>query len=54
MKPKDKLKAWKSEAAYDRVHGCRVMLRMHGFLSEGENAKVVQRINKWVKKHGEA
>ena len=52
MKPSDKLMAWKREAALDRIEGCRVMLNLHGFVSDAENEKIKQRIRKWVKKNG--
>jgi len=47
MKPYDLLKSWRSESAVDRVEGCRVLLHVHGFLTDGENEKVAKRIARW-------
>lgn len=52
MRPIDKLKAWKSEIAIDRVLGCAAMLHCHGFLSDAERNRVQSRIEKWLTKHG--
>lgn len=51
MKPSDKLKSWNKSDAYDRIESCRVMLHLHGFISEAENKSVKDRIYKWMKKH---
>ena len=48
MKPTDRLRAWKAEAAKDRVLGCMLMLFHHGFLSEHERSKVEKRIARWM------
>ncbi|MCK9569381.1 hypothetical protein M0R72_10625 [Candidatus Pacearchaeota archaeon] len=50
MKPYDLLRQWKAEAAIDRVEGCRILLHIHGFLSDSENYKVKKRIEKWHEK----
>lgn len=52
MKPLDKLFALKSDTAAGRIDYCRVMLSVHGFLPAGEDVKVKQRIDKWLKEHG--
>jgi hypothetical protein len=48
MKPADIIIAWRKTTTLNRIRECRAMLHLHGFLSEKENAKVKQRINKWV------
>lgn len=50
MKPTDILFAWKKESAIDRIHGCKVMLHLHGFLTESEALRVRNRIRKWEEK----
>jgi hypothetical protein len=47
MKPYDLLRPWKAEAAIDRVEGCRILLHIHGFLTDAENQKVAKRVAKW-------
>ena len=51
MKPHDKLFAWKKESALDRIHACKVMLHLHGFMTDPESKRVNDRIVKWVEKH---
>lgn len=54
MKPEDILRAWPKEPAIERLHGCKVMLVLHGFLTEAEAKRVHERMLKWVEKHREA
>ena len=51
MKPNDLLRAWKKSTAIDRIDACRMMLRIHGFLSDNENESVKRRIAKWIEQH---
>ena len=51
MKPDSILFAWKKEPAIDRLHGCKVMLAVHGFLTDAESKRVHERLMKWVAKH---
>ena len=51
MKPDDILRAWKKETAVDRLHGCKTMLHIHGFLTEAESIRVHERLLKWIEKH---
>ena len=50
MKPLDKLKGWKGEKAVDRIMGCLTILHHHGFLTDRESRKIIQRIQKWINK----
>lgn len=54
MKPNDKLKALKADTAIDRLHYCKAMLHLHGFITDAEAAKVYKRMCKWVAKHLES
>ena len=54
MKPSDKLMAWKSGTALELIEACRVMLSLHGFVSDAENEKIKQRIRKWITKNEKA
>ena len=40
---KKKLPAWKSETTAERIHKCRMMLHLHGFLTDAENERVKRR-----------
>jgi hypothetical protein len=46
--PDTKSPRWKSEPIMRRLTACRVMLYLHGFLTEAENRKVDGRIKKLV------
>ena len=52
MKPNDPLRAWKREAAVERVLGCAAMLHCHAFLSDAERNRVQARIGKWCERNG--
>lgn len=52
MKPDENIGPWKASQAFIRIDACRVMLSIHGFLTEAEERKVKQRIDRWIKKHG--
>lgn len=52
LKPKELATVWNAESIYDRVEECRFMLKVHGFLSEGESDRVIKRIDKWLAMHG--
>jgi len=46
-----------TQTMFQRIHFCRGMLNMHGFLTEAENAKITDRIAEWCnrmdeEKHG--
>lgn len=51
MRPNDTVIAWKKEPAIDRIHNCKAMLSIHGFLTESESKRVHERMLKWVEKH---
>lgn len=36
----------------ERLINARAILHIHGLLSDGENAKVKKRLDKWAAKHG--
>jgi hypothetical protein len=42
-----KPKEWHCETNLDRINNCRVMLLLHGFLSDDESERVKTRILKW-------
>lgn len=52
MKANAKIPAWDAEIAAERVDQCRSMLYMHGFLTDSENDRVNERIEKWAEKDG--
>lgn len=52
MKATDKSPAWEEQIAAERVDQCRMMLHVHGFLSDSEDARVNKRIEKWAAKDG--
>lgn len=52
MKATNKIPAWRSTSAADRVDQCRSMLHIHGFMTEAENDRVNARIEKWAAKEG--
>lgn len=54
MQPEDILHAWKKEPAIERLHGCKAMLVLHGFLTDAESRRVHERMVKWVEKHQKA
>lgn len=41
---------WHEEAMYRRLERCRLMLHLHGLLSEAENATVRRRISKFIER----
>jgi hypothetical protein len=43
LKPNDMATDWTGHTFAERIHMCRLMLLMHGFLSPGESEKVKQR-----------
>lgn len=49
-KPDDTLPAVEREPFLIRLQRSRALLYLHGFISESENEKVKQRLNKWVSK----
>lgn len=48
LKPDDKCQSTKYQDVRDKIEHCRTMLHLHDFLSDGENARVIGRISKWV------
>ena len=52
MKANEKIPAWEETICAERVDECRMMLHIHGFLSESENDRVNARIEKWAAKDG--
>lgn len=48
MKPNDKPATWKCKTAIERLSNCKALLYFKGFLTESENAKVQQRLLKWI------
>lgn len=52
MKANDTIPKWEEMIAAERVDQCRMMLHIHGFLSEAENERVNARIEKWAAKDG--
>ena len=51
MKPNDTVTAWKKQQAIDRLHMCKTMLNLHGFLTDAESKRVYKRMLRWVEKH---
>ena len=49
MKPDAPRPDWSTGTMWSHVHDCRAMLHVHGFLTDSESEKVIERINKWVK-----
>jgi hypothetical protein len=45
--PETIIPAWPKERAVDRAESCIVFLAVHGFISDGEKAKVRGRLLKW-------
>lgn len=43
---------WKSCRVVDRIDDCRLMLKMHEFITESESDKIIARMDKWVRMHG--
>ncbi len=39
---------WKSEPLVDRIHHCKCLLYLKGFLTEPENDRIQKRILKWI------
>lgn len=52
MKPDSKMKPLKADNGLGRIEHCRVMLLIHGFLTQSESNKVKARVIKWCAKHG--
>ena len=52
--PSSPIIAWQATTALTRFHACRVMLGLHGFLSDAESERVNARIEKWRQKHEKA
>ena len=44
--------AWEKEPLYNRLEQCRFMLKVHGYLTDGESWKVEQRLKKESQKQG--
>ncbi len=51
MTPETQIPSWPRERAVDRAETCIVFLAVHGFLSDGEKAKVRKRLRAWFDKH---
>lgn len=51
MKPGDKAAVWRGTCG-QRVMDARMLLSIHGFLSDAETRAVNRRIEKWARKHG--
>jgi hypothetical protein len=52
MKPNDKPTRWDHKNALERIEMCRAVLHIHGFTSDGEDAKIKARVSKWLIKNG--
>lgn len=48
MNRRDMQPQWEQETALERLRNCRTMLHIHGFLTDGESAKVALRIDEWA------
>ena len=52
MTPDKPQPKWPEERAVERIDRCRLMLQLHGFLTEVEGRKVLMRIAKWNEQEG--
>lgn len=50
LKPNALMPQWDQQMAIDRIFNCRVMLSMHGFLTDAETERIHMRIVKWIEK----
>ncbi len=51
LKPESRTPAWDESPAVERFHNCKMMLHIHGFITEAENQRIKARMLKWVEKH---
>lgn len=51
LKPRERVQAWPSSSAGERINNCIAMLFLHGFISEGEKNKARDRFAKWARMH---
>lgn len=49
-RPNDMIRGTGKQTMLGRLDYCRAMLCLHGFLSDGENEKIKQRIAEWRKR----
>ncbi len=47
LDPSSKASDLDTQTMFQRIHFCRGMLNMHGFLTETENRKIHDRIAEW-------
>lgn len=48
LKPDEPANDWTQQTAAQRFNTCRVMLYIHGFISDAEKARIDARIDKWL------